>query len=165
MQYPILYAIPHTLCNTPYSMQYPITQSHNTQSPPCFLSKYPHTQSHNPPNPPPPPPSPCFHSPSPFFHSGAPSGIRQILERKEGLFRKHMMGKRVNYCCRSVISPDPYLGTNEIGNNNSFSLFLQYNLSVTLSTHTFSTHMSFYLGTNEIGKSLFLSVYLCNTPL
>ena len=28
-----------------------------------------------------------------------------------GLFRKHMMGKRVNYCCRSVISPDPYLGT------------------------------------------------------
>lgn len=43
------------------------------------------------------------------------SGIRQLLERKEGLFRRHMMGKRVNYCCRSVISPDPYIGTNEIG--------------------------------------------------
>ena len=51
----------------------------------------------------------------PISPTGAPSGIRQILERKEGLFRKHMMGKRVNYCCRSVISPDPYLGTNEIG--------------------------------------------------
>ena len=26
-----------------------------------------------------------------------------------------MMGKRVNYCCRSVIAPDPYLETNEVG--------------------------------------------------
>jgi DNA-directed RNA polymerase I subunit RPA1 len=37
------------------------------------------------------------------------AGIRQMLERKEGLFRKHMMGKRVDYACRSVISPDPYM--------------------------------------------------------
>lgn len=37
-------------------------------------------------------------------------GIRQTLEKKEGLFRKHMMGKRVNYAARSVISPDPYIG-------------------------------------------------------
>lgn len=43
------------------------------------------------------------------------NGIRQILEKKEGIFRKHMMGKRVDYCCRSVISPDPYVGTDEIG--------------------------------------------------
>ena len=34
-------------------------------------------------------------------------GIRQQLEKKEGLFRKNMMGKRVNFACRSVISPDP----------------------------------------------------------
>ena len=39
----------------------------------------------------------------------------QILEKKEGLFRKHMMGKRVDYACRSVISPDPYLSVDEIG--------------------------------------------------
>ena len=39
----------------------------------------------------------------------------QLLERKEGLFRKHMMGKRVNYAARSVISPDPYINTDEIG--------------------------------------------------
>ena len=45
----------------------------------------------------------------------AAPGIRQILEKKEGLFRKHMMGKRVNYAARSVISPDPYIETNEIG--------------------------------------------------
>lgn len=39
----------------------------------------------------------------------------QILEKKEGLFRKHMMGKRVDYAARSVICPDMYIGTNEIG--------------------------------------------------
>lgn len=27
----------------------------------------------------------------------------------------HMMGKRVNYACRSVITPDPYLDIDEIG--------------------------------------------------
>jgi DNA-directed RNA polymerase I subunit RPA1 len=42
-------------------------------------------------------------------------GLRQILERKEGLFRMKMMGKRVNYAARSVISPDPSLNTNEVG--------------------------------------------------
>lgn len=42
-------------------------------------------------------------------------GVKQILEKKEGLLRKHMMGKRVNYSARSVISPDPALATNEVG--------------------------------------------------
>jgi DNA-directed RNA polymerase I subunit RPA1 len=42
-------------------------------------------------------------------------GIRQKLERKQGLFRMKMMGKRVNACGRSVISPDPNLETCEIG--------------------------------------------------
>eukprot|EP00158_Paraphelidium_tribonemae_P008573 Partr_v1_DN28614_c1_g2_i3_m50565 putative dna-directed RNA polymerase len=44
-----------------------------------------------------------------------PSGIKQIMEKKEGLFRKHMMGKRVNFAARSVISPDPMIETSEIG--------------------------------------------------
>uniref|UniRef100_A0A0N4ZQL0 DNA-directed RNA polymerase subunit n=1 Tax=Parastrongyloides trichosuri TaxID=131310 RepID=A0A0N4ZQL0_PARTI len=43
------------------------------------------------------------------------SGLKQLLEKKEGLFRMHMMGKRVNYACRSVITPDPYLDVDEIG--------------------------------------------------
>ena len=59
------------------------------------------------------------------------SGIRQILERKEGLFRKHMMGKRVNYACRSVISPDPYIGSNEIGLPKYFCTILTYPTYVT----------------------------------
>lgn len=42
-------------------------------------------------------------------------GIKQILEKKEGLFRMKMMGKRVNYAARSVISPDPSLNTDEVG--------------------------------------------------
>lgn len=53
-------------------------------------------------------------------------GIRQLLERKEGLFRRNMMGKRVNYCCRSVISPDNNLGTNEIGIPVQFAKELHY---------------------------------------
>jgi DNA-directed RNA polymerase I subunit RPA1 len=59
------------------------------------------------------------------------AGIRQILERKEGLFRKHMMGKRVNYACRSVISPDPYIGSNEIGIPKYFCTILTYPTPVT----------------------------------
>jgi DNA-directed RNA polymerase I subunit RPA1 len=63
--------------------------------------------------------------------STAPPGIRQLLERKEGIFRKHMMGKRVNYACRSVISPDPYIGTNEIGVPLKFAKTLDYSTPVT----------------------------------
>lgn len=59
------------------------------------------------------------------------SGIRQLLERKEGLFRRHMMGKRVNFCCRSVISPDPYLGSNEIGIPKTFAMTLHIPVPVT----------------------------------
>lgn len=41
-------------------------------------------------------------------------GLKQRLEKKQGLFRMHMMGKRVNYACRSVISPDPNLRVFEV---------------------------------------------------
>lgn len=58
-------------------------------------------------------------------------GIKQILERKEGLFRKNMMGKRVNYAARSVISPDPNLETNEIGVPLVFATKLTYPEPVT----------------------------------
>ncbi|GMM51811.1 DNA-directed RNA polymerase I core subunit [Starmerella bacillaris] len=59
-------------------------------------------------------------------------GIKQTLERKEGLFRKNMMGKRVNYAARSVISPDPNIETNEIGVPLVFALKLTYPEPVTL---------------------------------
>lgn len=53
-------------------------------------------------------------------------GICQLLEKKEGIFRQKMMGKRVNFACRSVISPDPYLAVNEIGIPPYFALRLTY---------------------------------------
>ncbi|SCU96271.1 LAMI_0F05930g1_1 [Lachancea mirantina] len=53
-------------------------------------------------------------------------GVKQALEKKEGLFRKHMMGKRVNYAARSVISPDPNIETNEIGVPPVFAKKLTY---------------------------------------
>ncbi|KAI9011347.1 hypothetical protein BC832DRAFT_613569 [Gaertneriomyces semiglobifer] len=61
----------------------------------------------------------------------APLGIRQLLEKKEGLFRKHMMGKRVNFAARSVISPDPYIETSEIGIPPVFAQKLTYPEPVT----------------------------------
>ncbi len=64
-------------------------------------------------------------------------GITQTLEKKNGLFRQNIMGKRVNYAGRSVISPDPSLRTNEIGLPLDFALTLtfpepvnEYNLKV-----------------------------------
>ena len=62
-------------------------------------------------------------------------GIKQKLEKKEGLFRKHMMGKRVNFAARSVISPDPNIETNEIGVPPVFAKKLTYPEPVT--THNF----------------------------
>ncbi|CAJ1955371.1 unnamed protein product [Cylindrotheca closterium] len=67
----------------------------------------------------------------PSLNKNTAPGIRQLLERKEGMFRKHMMGKRVNFCCRSVISPDPYIGTNEIGIPRHFVETLTYPTPVT----------------------------------
>ncbi|KAK2739653.1 hypothetical protein FQN57_006485 [Myotisia sp. PD_48] len=64
---------------------------------------------------------------------GAPNedGIKQRLEKKEGLFRKNMMGKRVNFAARSVISPDPNIETNEIGIPLVFAKKLTYPEPVT----------------------------------
>jgi len=72
---------------------------------------------------------------SPFgVNAGAsqpPPGIRQLLEKKEGMFRRQMMGKRVNFAARSVIAPDPYIATNEIGLPNYFATNLTYPEPVT----------------------------------
>lgn len=60
------------------------------------------------------------------INSDTPAGLKQLLEKKEGLFRKHMMGKRVNYAGRSVISPDVYIGVDEIGIPEIFAKKLTY---------------------------------------
>ena len=59
-------------------------------------------------------------------------GLKQRLEKKEGLFRMHMMGKRVNFACRSVISPDPNLSVTEVGVPLFFATRLTYPVPVTI---------------------------------
>lgn len=41
-------------------------------------------------------------------------GLFQCLSHKQGLFRGNLMGKRNDYTARTVISPDPYIGINEV---------------------------------------------------
>ena len=75
-------------------------------------------------------------------------GIKQKLEKKEGLFRKNMMGKRVNYAARSVISPDPNIETNEIGVPPVFARKLTYPEPVT--SHNFKEMQKAVI--NGVGK-------------
>lgn len=58
-------------------------------------------------------------------------GLRQVIEKKEGVIRMHMMGKRVNFAARSVITPDPNLNIDEIGIPEAFALKLTYPVPVT----------------------------------
>ena len=69
--------------------------------------------------------------PNPTLGRSNEKGIRQTLEKKEGLFRMNMMGKRVNFAARSVISPDPNIETNEIGVPLIFAQKLTYTEPVT----------------------------------
>ncbi|KOC69722.1 DNA-directed RNA polymerase I subunit RPA1 [Habropoda laboriosa] len=58
-------------------------------------------------------------------------GLKQVIEKKEGVIRMHMMGKRVNFAARSVITPDPNLNLDEIGIPEAFALKLTYPTPVT----------------------------------
>jgi len=58
-------------------------------------------------------------------------GLKQILEKKEGIIRMHMMGKRVNFAARSVITPDPDLNIDEIGIPEAFACKLTYPTAIT----------------------------------
>ncbi|CAM6002514.1 unnamed protein product [Sphagnum balticum] len=53
-----------------------------------------------------------------YRHRGKARTIKSIEERlkaKEGRFRQNLMGKRVDFSARSVISPDPNLALDELG--------------------------------------------------
>lgn len=58
-------------------------------------------------------------------------GLKQIIEKKEGIIRMCMMGKRVNFSARSVITPDPNLNIDEIGIPEEFAKKLTYPVAVT----------------------------------
>ncbi|RLG18238.1 DNA-directed RNA polymerase subunit A' [Nanoarchaeota archaeon] len=48
--------------------------------------------------------------------SGRPlKTLAQRIRGKEGRFRKHLAGKRVNFCARTVITPDNFIDIGEVG--------------------------------------------------
>ena len=55
------------------------------------------------------------------------------------MFRMKMMGKRVNYGGRSVISPDPYITTDQIG----VPIFMARKLTFPESVSSFNAEMLF----------------------
>lgn len=58
-------------------------------------------------------------------------GFKQLIERKQGIYRMHMMGKRVNFAARTVITPDPNINIDEIGLPEVFAKKLTYKVPVT----------------------------------
>lgn len=74
-----------------------------------------------------------------------PIGIKQQLEKKNGIFRMHLMGKRVFHSARSIITPDPFLRCNEVGVPQKFSSQL------TLPEEINSLNLGFLLDSFVIG--------------
>lgn len=52
--------------------------------------------------------------------------IRERLKGKEGRIRKNLMGKRVDFSARTVVSPDPNLFVDELGVPRSMALNLTF---------------------------------------
>lgn len=64
--------------------------------------------------------------------SGRPlKGIRQRLKGKEGRIRGNLMGKRVNFSARSVITPDPNIELDELGVPKKIALKMTFPEKVT----------------------------------
>lgn len=64
-----------------------------------------------------------------YSNNSSNSLIKSLVERwkgKEGLIRKNLMGKRANFIARAVITPDPRIGTNEMGFPISLARKLTY---------------------------------------
>jgi DNA-directed RNA polymerase beta' subunit len=71
-------------------------------------------------------------------------GIRQLLDKKTGILRQKMMGKRVNHSCRTVISPDPFLAVNEISIPPVAALVKKLTCLCLWSDYTRNIHQAFY---------------------
>ncbi|EFA05003.1 DNA-directed RNA polymerase I subunit RPA1-like Protein [Tribolium castaneum] len=66
-----------------------------------------------------------------YIRNANVAGLKQIIEKKTGIIRMHMMGKRVNFSARTVITPDPNLNIDEIGIPEVFAKHLTYPVPVT----------------------------------
>lgn len=62
-----------------------------------------------------------------YASGGAPiKSIRELITGKEGIIRENIMGKRVNYSARTVISPDVNLNVDEIGIPKKIAMILTF---------------------------------------
>ncbi|XP_953966.1 DNA-directed RNA polymerase I, putative [Theileria annulata] len=62
---------------------------------------------------------------SSYMDNGNPRpGVKQTMEHKTGTVRQNMLGKRVNYSARTVIAPDCFIDTNQMGMPLKFALEL-----------------------------------------
>ncbi|UKK00610.2 DNA-directed RNA polymerase [Theileria orientalis] len=60
-----------------------------------------------------------------YMDNGNPRpGLKQTLEHKTGTIRQNMIGKRVNYSARTVIAPDCFIDTNQMGMPLKFAMEL-----------------------------------------
>ncbi|MFB6116064.1 MAG: DNA-directed RNA polymerase subunit A', partial [Candidatus Nanosalina sp.] len=60
--------------------------------------------------------------------------LKSLIERvqgKQGRFRQNLIGKRVNFSARTVISPDPNIGINEVGVPNMIAKKLTIPVKIT----------------------------------
>lgn len=75
----------------------------------------------------------CLSSPQALQRSGRPiKSISQRLKAKEGRVRGNLMGKRVDFSARTVITPDPNIGIDMLGVPWSIALNMTYPETVTL---------------------------------
>jgi DNA-directed RNA polymerase beta' subunit len=65
--------------------------------------------------------------PQPKLKSGKPiKSIRERLRGKQGRLRYNLMGKRVDFSARTVVSPDPNLAVNQLGVPKTIALNLTF---------------------------------------
>lgn len=63
-------------------------------------------------------------------------GLRQRIDRKEGRLRMNLMGKRVEFSARTVLSGDPNLGFNEVG----IPISIANNLTIPMKVNNYNLH-------------------------
>lgn len=79
----------------------------------------------------------------PLAHrSGRPfQCIKSRINSKSGRMRGNLMGKRVNYCARSVITGDPNISIREVGVPKRFAMVVTKPVMVTHTNIAFLTHL------------------------
>ena len=68
--------------------------------------------------------------------------IKERLKGKEGRIRGNLMGKRVDFSARTVITPDPYLSIEQVGIPKSIAQNLTFTEIVTpLNIDRYAVHL------------------------